>query len=719
VIVNATITIRTDHGNQTIQTDGNGSFLLADAAGASVIEASAPGFATRAVAVDAGSGEMTITLPPAGIREQVVVTPARGEISLQETTASVSVIYHEQLESSGAVTIDQRLRTIPGFTLFRRSSSFTANPTAQGVSLRGVGASGASRALVVRDGVPLNDPFGGWVYWSRIPIVGVDSVEVVRGGSSHLYGSDALSGVINVVDSVPTASQLVLDASYGAYHTGDLSLLASGVARGWRGSFTGQVFDTDGYIQIRSEDKGRVDTPAGVRFGNAEVKLGRDFHGDGRLWFTGRFFNESRENGTTLQTNSTRLSDAAGAFSKALGQNLIRMSVYGGPQRFAQSFSAIAADRNSETLIRTQQVPAQQVGGSVQWSRKAFERHSFTAGVDMRDVRGASNELVFIASVPTTQVSAGGKQRSVGVFGQDAIQLHPRWLVTIGGRVDTWQNVDASSRSAPVANPTGLTITNFPDKRENAFSPHAAVLFKATDTFALIASAYGAFRAPTLNELYRSFRVGNILTLANDELQAERLYGGELGGRYLTSSSEFRANFFWSETKDPIANRTLSVTPALITRQRENLGQTRARGLELEARHRLTPDLLIGAGYQFVDSTVVSFPANRSLETLQLPQVPRHQLSFYANYIQRDGWTLSFNGRFSSEQFEDDQNLLPLDSFFTADAFVGRQLTSRLQLYVAAENVFDQRYEVGRTPVVTIGSPLLARAGVRLQLGRR
>lgn len=718
VIVNATVTLRTDHGDMTARTDATGAFLVGDARGASSVEASAPGFATRTMAINSGS-ELTITLPPAGIREQVVVTPSRGETSVQDTSASVSTINHEQLESSGAVTLDQRLRTIPGFTLFRRSSSFTTNPTAQGVSLRGVGASGASRALVVREGVPLNDPFGGWVYWSRIPIVGIDNVEVVRGGSSHLYGSDALSGVINLLDAQPTTSHLLVDASYGAYNTGDLGVFASGVAHGWRGSVTGQVFDTDGYIQVRSEDKGAVDTPAGVRFGNAELKLGRDFQGDGRFWVTGRFFNESRENGTPLQTNSTRLADAAGAISKALGQNLFRVSLYGGSQRFAQRFSAIAADRSSEALIRTQQVPAQQMGGTVQWTRKTWERHSLTAGLDLRQVRGVSNELVYIASVPTTQVSAGGKQRTVGIYGEDAWRVHSQWLVTLGGRLDTWQNFDACSRSAPVANPSALTLTSFPDKRENAFSPHAAVLFQATDNFALIGSAYGAFRAPTLNELYRSFRIGNVLTLANNDLDAERLYGGEFGGRYLTASSEFRANFFWSETSDPIANRTLTVTPALITRRRENLGETRARGLELEARHRLTPDVLIGAGYQFVDSTVLSFPANRSLESLQLPQVPRHQVSFYANYIQSDGWTLSFNGRFSSEQFEDDQNLLLLDSFFTADAYVGRQLTSYLQLYVAAENIFDQRYEVGRTPVVTIGSPLIARGGLRLRLGKR
>ena len=70
---------------------------------------------------------------------------------------------------SPALTLDDFLRRVPGFTLFRRTSSLVAHPTAQGVSLRGVGPSGASRSLVLADGIPLNDPFGGWVYWSRVP----------------------------------------------------------------------------------------------------------------------------------------------------------------------------------------------------------------------------------------------------------------------------------------------------------------------------------------------------------------------------------------------------------------------------------------------------------------------------------------------------------------------------------------------------------------------
>jgi outer membrane cobalamin receptor len=246
-IPDAQVTLRTTGGVRTSLTDQTGTFAFPEADGATSVIAVAQGFAPQAIEVSSPS-ELTITLQAAGAREVVVVTPDRGSAELAQTPASVSVIDQAQLESSGAITLDQKLRVIPGFTLFRRTGSLAANPTAQGVSLRGVGGSGASRALVAKDGIPLNDPFGGWVYWTREPSLAIESVEVVRGGFSHLYGSDALSGVINVLPSEPTTNQLLVDASYGGYNTGDLSLLASGAAKHWRGTFIGEVFDTDGYI---------------------------------------------------------------------------------------------------------------------------------------------------------------------------------------------------------------------------------------------------------------------------------------------------------------------------------------------------------------------------------------------------------------------------------------------------------------------------------------
>src|SRR5690242_13839088 len=151
--------------------------------------------------------------------ETITVTATRTETRVADTPASVVVLSREALQASAAPTLDDALRQVAGFTLFRRTGSRVANPTAQGVSLRGVGASGASRALVLEDGIPLNDPFGGWVYWDRVPREAVGRLEVVRGGVSDLYGSQAMGGVINVLTRKATTSEFSLDTSYGNENT--------------------------------------------------------------------------------------------------------------------------------------------------------------------------------------------------------------------------------------------------------------------------------------------------------------------------------------------------------------------------------------------------------------------------------------------------------------------------------------------------------------------
>ena len=230
-----------------------------------------------------------------------------------------------------------------------------------------------------------------------------------------------------------------------------------------------------------------------------------------------------------------------------------------------------------------------------------------------------------------------------------------------------------------------------------------------------MAAGYGAFRGPTLNELYRSFRVGNTLTLANPALTEERLFGGEVG-LALASKDErlhVRVLGFLSRLEDPVANVTLRTTPSLITRQRQNLGRTRPLGLEAEADLRVASRLQASLGYAFVDATVAQFSADPTLEGKDVPQVPRHQATLQLRYPDPKRLDVTVQMRAGSRQFEDDQNRLVLAGFFTLDARVAHRF-GRAELFAAAENLTGERYAVGATPVLTEGPPVLVRAGLRL-----
>lgn len=698
-------------------------FLDAAAATEGTLVFSARGFAEvrREWGAAGGDGKgLRIVLAPAPLAEQVVVSATRTEARLGDTAASVTLVSAEELGAAAAVRLDDALRQVPGFQLFRRSGSRTANPTAQGVSLRGTGASGASRALVLLDGLPLNDPFGAWVYWGRVPRASISRVEILRGGASHLYGGGALGGVVNVLTRSPSRPYLSLEMSYGNQRTPDATLFAGGSRGKWAASLSAEIFRTGGYVIVDERERGRVDTPAGARHAALALTLERRVAGAGRLFARGELFGESRANGTPVQTNRThlrQLSAGGDLPTRRLGSFSLR--AYGGTQVFDQNFTAVAAGREGETLTRVQRVPSQFLGLTLQWSRAVGARQTLVAGLEAREVRGASDELVFVQGRPSSLVGAGGRERTVGLFVEDIVRPTPRLFLTGGVRVDRWREFAAQSATRPVRPTAAATVNVFADRTETALSPRLSVLYKPGEQVSFSLAAYRAFRQPSLNELYRSFRVGDVLTLSNENLRAERMAGGEAGASVGAWDGKLnvRATLFWADITRPVANITLNVAPTLITRQRQNLGRTRSRGLELDAGARLDERWSVTGGYQFVDARVRSFPANAALEGLLIPQVARHQLTFQVRYTNPSRLTIGLQGRAAGGQFDDDQNLFRLERFFTLDALASRRVAGGVEIFVAGENLFNRRYALGRTPVTTVGPPLLIRLGLRLRFG--
>jgi outer membrane receptor protein involved in Fe transport len=654
---------------------------------------------------------------PVRASEVVVVTASRTPQPDTDAPPSLIVVTARDLQAAAAPTLDDALRLVPGFNLFRRTGSRVANPTSQGVSMRGLGPSGASRALVLVDGLPLNDPFGGWVYWGRVPSESIDQVEVLRGGASDLYGSAALAGVIQVLTR-PAASRkdLSMGASLGNEGSREGSVTAGARVGKWGARLSAGGLETDGYVLVDEAVRGRVDTEAAARYATADLTLDRALPG-GRAVVRGRFFGESRKNGTPLQTNRTHVNQVVAGTdttSPRLGRASVRFHV--SAQVYNQTFSAVAADRQSEALIRVQRVPAQDAGLSAQWSRPMGTRHTLVAGLVGREVRGASDEVVVSSGLATSTVGAGGRERSASAFALDMWRLGPRVHLTLAGRFDHWRRYRALSITTPLARPGPPAVTTFADESQSSFNPRATLLVNAAKRLDLSLAGYRSFRGPTLNELYRSFRVGDTVTLANAGLRAERLFGGEIGARWRDRRATLSSTLFWTETKDPVANRTLAVAPGLITRQRQNLGRTRARGLELDAEARLDERLSLAAGYAFTDGFVESFPTSPDLEGKLLPQLPRHQASLRLRYEQ-GRLSASAALRFVGRQYEDDRNELGLASFVVADLSAACRVGRSAHAFVAIENLLDERAAVGRTPVATIGPPLLARIGLRLRLG--
>ncbi|MGE0882295.1 MAG: TonB-dependent receptor [Blastocatellales bacterium] len=701
-------------------TDADGRFSIRLAPGNYELQAKASGFGkqTRSITISAGQAQavLDIALEPASLSETVTVTPVRAEVRLSDAPASVSVLDADDISNAGAQTLDDLLRQVPGFSIFRRSSSIVANPTTQGVSLRGAGATGASRTLVLADGVPLNDAFGGWVYWDRVPRAAVDRIEIVRGGSSDLYGSDALSGVINVLTRPPSNRTISAEASYGNLDTADVSFFAADKWNGFNAAVSGEAFRTDGYFIIAPEIRGAADDKAGSKHRIMTLRLGYDWNAENSVFARGSLFDEDRRNGTKLQYNDTATESLAvgGRFRTGDGSNW-NLTLFANQQRYHQSFTAVAAGRNSEALNRLQFVPSRDAGISLSWSRLSFEKHLLVAGFDVRGVRGTSDETAFANNRATTYLSTGGRQRRAGFFLQDLVNISSRWQLSVNARYDSWR--DSSAASVTRSLTTGaVTPRFFPARSQDAFSPRLSLIYRPKEEFSLRASAYRAFRAPTLNELYRGFRVGDTQTLANENLVAERLTGGEAGASWNASNKiTARLTGYWTETINPVSNFTLSVTPTLITRQRRNLGRTRSSGIEAETEMRFARYWQITAGYLFADATVLRAPQDATLQGNLIPQVPRHQFTLQTVYSHPRFVTAAMQFRATGRQFDDDQNRLPLGSFALIDLTVAKPFARHFEIFLAVQNLLDERFAVGRTPIETLGMPRMLRGGFRLR----
>jgi len=692
----AEVTGRTPDGRTTTATTGpDGSFTLAGPVAA--LRIVSPGFST--VDLEPATEEVQVVLRPATFADSVVVTATRGAERLP-SAASATVVTAAELSNAAAGALDDVLRNTPGFSLFRRNSSRVANPTTQGVTLRGVSGSGASRTLVLSDGVPLNDPFGSWVYWNRIPQASVDRIEVVRGATGDLYGADALGGVVQVLTFAPDRTRARATIEGGSLDTFRGSLFGGAERNGWAASGAYEGTTTDGAYTVAPEARGSIDTPADSDYQTGFVTAGRQA-GTWNAWLKGALYTEERGNGTPQQVNTTDWQQLSATAGGNLAGGVWQAQVAGSTQDYYQTFTAVSADRTTERLTtkQTTDTEFQTVGG--QWTR-LFGRTTLIAGADFQRTDSTVEEFRYsLTNVETGPFFAGGTERTIGAFARASVPIGDAVTVELGGRVDDW-----------LSEPTDATL---PDKSVTFFSPRVSAAWRV-GRYAVQGAVYHANRPPSLNELHRGFRVGNVVTNPNPLLDPETLTGVEGGVLVSWTKVSARMTAFFNNLDGAIANITLSSTPTLITRERRNSDQIRATGVEFEADARLTSTLSLNGQLVFTASEFQGSVATPAIEGNTVPQVPGVQGGFGLTWTDPRIVTAAAQVRFSGEQYDDDLNLFKLDGFGVMDVQVSRAVTRGLVGFVAVENLFDAVYDTGRTPIRLIGWPRTFRVGLRIAL---
>lgn len=666
--------------------------------------------------------DATVQPKPVSIKEAVTVTAYRTPLGTLESPTTSRLLSRNALETTPAVTLDGDIRQLPGVELFRRSSSLVANPSSQGVSLRGLGSTSASRTLVTEDDVPLNDVFGGWIHWEEQPELSVQSVELVRGGASDLYGSSAIGGVINLVPSRPTSDFAELRSSYGSEGTYDDGLLLQAKRGPWGVLAGGGSLGTDGYIQEAPSQRGPVDIASNMHSQNG-VLLAEHVVGALRLFVRAGGFNEARGNGTPLQTNGTRIwRYATGGDWQGPRNSFLSTRLYGSTEHYRQTFSNISnlptlsdpgcSYRCGEKLTKLSLTPDNELGAAAHWNQPLGAGFLIVAGADVHDVRVWDREQSFVSSPSLTNLH--DHQRDSAAYAE-LMWVRRAWTMIASGRMDWFQNYDGRLLSW---NGSGwvLSATQPAQFGQRVFNPRLGLDRKLSNHWAVSASGFRAFRAPTPNELYRSTQVGNQLTLPNGSLLSERATGWETGLATEWEWGSIRSSYFLTQVNRPITAVIINPNSSPILLQRENLGQIESRGVALDftlaPRRWLTAD----GGYQYAHATVTNAGSTSYLGNW-IPEVAPNMATLNLRANKPRIGTISLQSRLSGREFDDAANASLLHGYFRLDAYASRTFGKRFQVFAAGENLLNRQIEVAKTPTTTLAMPCVARAGFQVQLG--
>ncbi|WP_058187919.1 TonB-dependent receptor [Terracidiphilus gabretensis] len=685
------------------------------------VRVEAAGFVAKNVRADA---ESIVQLAPAGNAEQVTVTAYRAPMGELESPVTTRVLTQNALQSTAAITADGQIRQLPGVELFRRSSSLVANPSSQGISLRALGSTSASRTLLTLDDVPLNDPVGAWIHWLEQPQLAIANIELLRGGASDLYGSSAIGGVVNVHLAEPAANAFALRSSYGGLGTYADDALGQAIHHAWGVLASGGATGTDGYIQEAPWQRGPVDTVSNVHAQNG-LLLAEHKRNELRLFVRGSGFNEARANGTPYQTNGTRLwRYATGGDWQSANGATASLRLYGSTEHYRQAFSSISnlpdfgdascAYRCGETPTKFTLIADNELGGAAHWSKPLTAGWVLLAGADTHDVRVWDDEQSFGSSAALTDTSV--HQRDSGAY-VESLYTHRAWTVTAGARMDWFQNYDVQQMVEK--NNAWTPGATLPQLTQHVFDPRVGVSRKLSEHWALSASGFRAFRAPSPSELYRSTQVGNQLTLANGALKSERATGWETGVASQRAWGTVRTSYFLTEINRPISAVTINPNSSPILLQRENLGQITSRGVSVDFQIAPRKWLAMDGGYQYAHATVTRGTEESGSQDVGnwIPEVARNMASLNLRAEKVRWGSLSLQSRLSGHQFDDDANTYLLHGYFKLDAYAAHTFGRRVEAFAAAENLLDRTIEVAKTPTTTLGMRRTVRAGFTLTLG--
>jgi outer membrane receptor protein involved in Fe transport len=610
----------------------------------------------------------------------IVVLGAALDLPPGTPAYGTAVIDHARLQADAAGRVEDVLKDVAGFSQFRRSDSRSANASAQGANLRGIGGNAASRTLLLLDGVPMADPFFGYIPYSAIVPERLSAIRVTRGAGTGAFGAGAVAGILEMASA--TRADLPLVSASGLYGSRDATELSATLSPDVGAGFlsvSGRWDRGDGFQTSPPEQRVAASVPARYDSWSGSVRAVAPLGGSAELQARLLVFRDAR----TLRF--------AGADSHSEGQDASLRLISRGPWQVdalayvqARNFANIVISGTSfRKSLDQRDTPALGLGGKIELRPPVGGGHVLRLGVDARRASGDMFEDAYNAGVASNPITArrhaSGRQLTTGAFVENDWTLG-RLVLTGGARIDRWTITEGRFESRGTLNQTIL----FPDRSGWEAGGRAGLLWKASDGVALRAAAYTGFRLPTLNELYRSFVVFPVTTQANAGLAPEHLRGAEAGVDLTpVPGVSLGLTAFENRLEDAIAN----VTVGTNLRQRQNVPAIVARGVELTAGARIG-DFDLSGSYAYSRSRVKA--PGSTLDGLRPAQTPRHAGSATVVWLPEGGARLAATLRYVGRQYEDDLNIDSLPGALTVDGFASMPIGWGLTVIGRAENIFDK-----------------------------
>lgn len=647
----------------------------------------------------------------------VVVSATRSERTLVDQPMSVTVVDRKEIEQTPAQSLDDVIRTVPGVNL-PLTASYQVHPTANFISMRGLGGGHhIVRALVLLDGIPINDPFFGYVQWNRVPMDNIERVEIVRGAGASLWGNYAMGGVINIVTRTPGKQQFGASGGGGSYGTyrgdGFADLVLSESVR-IRANF--DAWGTSGFNQIQPA-YGPVYVPTSFNAINGQATV--YFTPDPTL--TANFRANVHSNNQVLmipvQANNQQIYDIAGTMTKKFDAVDVTVTAFHEQSRFMTNNAATPAGfaTGQAAFLQNQHTtPVFSTGGSVQVSSRLNDVVRLVSiGADFQWISGMDSALIYNQAGAVTQnYFGGGKQQFVGAFAQ--VDLFPvnNFEVLLSGRLQTFLNHDGFDGAPGGAGNVSATSAT-------SFDPRLSVQWTVTPNVGVRAAGYSAFRAPTLDNLYRSFSVPFGIFLPNAQLVPEKLWGFEAGFDLNWGPVTGQFTGYYQQVSDLITTRNLTGAqlPAgfFFGTQNINAGKAIVQGLEAQLGWQIAPGWKADVNYTTVSSKIVENQFDPLSIGRQQAGIPTQQAAATLSYSDPRGWRAMARFRWIGQSWGDNDNTLPLNSFTVFDLSGSYTFENKAEAFVQVQNLFNQYYiadNSGLNPPLQ-GTPFTIFAGVK------